>query len=279
MDPLLDNGMVRVALDIQLEYEVYGNPAGKPVIVVNDFFSAKRIWIRYLSGLLQQYKLVIYDLRYSGNITIADHTADLHQIIETLQLEDPVIIGSSASTLICKEFAVKFPRMLSALVMISPFFSPFGNERKQLIVSTWIKVLEGAGPDVFYRLLFGQLLSCRVVNECRRISFLAQQTIFSSINPEARIAKILQLCLQHEERTEDLRKIRTPTLIIAGEQDFFNAPSSIRLLGKLIDDAKVDILDFCGHLPYFESNVLFEKKLLHFLQQTVQKRESSLQSL
>ena len=49
-----------------------------------------------------------------------------------------------------------------------------------------------------------------------------------------------------------------PTLLLAGDADFLASRSSLDAICKLIPRARIEILDFAGHIPYFEATTAFE---------------------
>ncbi|TGE21491.1 alpha/beta hydrolase [Hymenobacter aquaticus] len=271
----IEQGFVEVSPCIELHYEVYGPKDGQPLVVVNDFFSSKHIWVRYFAPVLSRYRLVVYDLRNQGSynkiqplvnsMSLDDHVADLACLLDKLALAQPILVGISTSTLICKRFALLHPAALSALVLVAPFFSPFGETRKKLLLNGWLTALNTAGPDALFEQLYAQSLSCRTVQEGQDVAFLAQKAIFLNTNSPEQLRAFLTLAATHTDNAEELRKIKVRTLLVAGEQDFLNSPSSIALLARLLPDASVSIIDFCNHMPYFESKTMFEKVLLEFV--------------
>jgi pimeloyl-ACP methyl ester carboxylesterase len=281
----IEEGFIDVPGKVRLHYEIYGNPAGVPVIVVNDFFSHKRIWSRCLAGILSSHKLILYDLRGQGSFNshsallgmcMEDQVNDLLEVMNTLQVKRPVLIGASGVTLILKEVALSHPELIDAIVFVSPVFTPFGSDRFKMIVEGWISGLDSFGFDHFYQGLFTQTLSNRAVTEGKQVAFIAQKAIFYLVNTPKQIKKYLELCLGYDCRSEDVRKINVPVLIVAGEEDFLNGPSSIKILGKLMMNARVEIIDFCGHLPHFESNSIFTQVVGRFINERAAPQHNSL---
>jgi proline iminopeptidase len=53
--------------------------------------------------------------------------------------------------------------------------------------------------------------------------------------------------LRHFDYEADLGKISCKTLIIVGKDDWINDPSQLKIVASKIPDAKLEILDNCGH--------------------------------
>jgi hypothetical protein len=61
------------------------------------------------------------------------------------------------------------------------------------------------------------------------------------------------------------RIIKTPMLLIAGEDDQIADPQAIGVWGSSVDQAEVCLLDDCGHLPMIERTAEFNAQVLAFL--------------
>jgi 3-oxoadipate enol-lactonase len=67
------------------------------------------------------------------------------------------------------------------------------------------------------------------------------------------------------DQTDMLGQIKARTLIIAGQEDNLIAPTEAVVMGKLIPNSQVKLLDHIGHLVPVESPKLFQKTIENFL--------------
>src|ERR687894_1097304 len=61
------------------------------------------------------------------------------------------------------------------------------------------------------------------------------------------------------------RIIKIPLLLVAGEEDQIVDPQAVGAWSRSVDQAKLCLLDECGHLPMFERTVEFNAQILAFL--------------
>ncbi|BDV31162.1 alpha/beta fold hydrolase [Microbacterium terricola] len=88
---------------VRLDYTVSGDPAGRPVVLLAGFKAAATTW-RYQLKPLQDagYRVIAVDLRGHGTserpaegVDMARRGADVHAVLERLDLNDVVLIGGS----------------------------------------------------------------------------------------------------------------------------------------------------------------------------------------
>lgn len=90
--------------DVELYYETAGS--GEPVVLVNSWGTTLRVWDQVVADLSADHQVVAYDWRGCGRSdrtahgnTIEQNAADLTALIARLDLERPVLVGSSVGSL------------------------------------------------------------------------------------------------------------------------------------------------------------------------------------
>ncbi|QHS27204.1 proline iminopeptidase-family hydrolase [Piscirickettsia salmonis] len=71
--------------------------------------------------------------------------------------------------------------------------------------------------------------------------------------------------LRNYDRTEELKKVNTPILVIHGEYDYIVVECAIHARDNLIN-AELVVLHDCSHDPFFEKPELYHQAVWHFLQ-------------
>jgi non-heme chloroperoxidase len=97
--------MARAQLhDVELYYETAGS--GPPVVLVNSWGTTLRVWDQVIADLSADHQVIAYDWRGCGRSdrtawgnTIDQNAADLVALIEHLDLDRPVLVGSSVGSL------------------------------------------------------------------------------------------------------------------------------------------------------------------------------------
>ncbi|GCE09821.1 alpha/beta fold hydrolase [Dictyobacter aurantiacus] len=98
---------------------------GTPVICIHGLTANAFCFQAFADYLVPSHRVFAYDLRGRGEsekpaqgYSVPIHAADLAQLIDTLQLEKPVVIGHSLGAMIALYFAAHYPEKLSKLVLI-----------------------------------------------------------------------------------------------------------------------------------------------------------------
>jgi pimeloyl-ACP methyl ester carboxylesterase/ketosteroid isomerase-like protein len=90
--------------DLELYYETAGS--GRPIVLINSWGTTLRVWDQVTADLSADHQVVTYDWRGCGRSdrtaqgnTIDQNAADLLALVEYLDLDRPVLVGSSVGSL------------------------------------------------------------------------------------------------------------------------------------------------------------------------------------
>jgi 3-oxoadipate enol-lactonase len=244
---------MRIALpDVELHYEVRGS--GPPLVLVHGLGASTAIWQKVAGPLSDDFRVIAYDLRGlgrsstpSGPYTVGALLADLHGLAEALELERFLLVGHSLGGAVAVCYAARHPERLSGLVSVSAPSAAAEAQGPMLEKRAAIARRDGmqavaaihaqAGfPDAF------RLQRARDVATYR--------SIIAGGDPEGYAA----LCgvIETLRNAQDLARIETPTLLIAGERDRIVAPEAVRASAAAIDGCEYVELEGCGHIVPFE---------------------------
>jgi proline iminopeptidase len=223
----------------------------------------------YFAELADEFTLHLYDQRGGGrspvnephHVTWRDHVADLEALREGWEMERMALLGYSWGGLLALLYAAEYKDNVSALVLVAPaggwgdyhlrFKREFTRRSHSDAVELMRDELEASGLAKRDRAAYKQRrfdLSVagyfRDPREARdltpfRVQLQAQQATWASLRgqgPELR-RKVVQL--------------RAPTLILHGRHDpipFEWADG----LAKILPNAKLEVLENSGHVPYVE---------------------------
>ncbi|MEV0358070.1 alpha/beta hydrolase [Nocardia sp. NPDC050697] len=272
------NERLRVSDDCELYYELEG--AGPCVTFVSTIYVVSTSWRNFTRSLVRNNRLLTYDLRNQGASSGApagfdQHTTDLVRLLDHLGIERTYLVGSSLSTVICRDFAVRHPDRVAGLVLVGPTFSPWGSKRRTRIMKSWLTTLEASGPrqlfDAMYPLVFGD----RAQGMGGGAAYLALRERFLAINSAAQLRANLTDALETTADAEMLPRVAAPALLLAGDDDFCISPSGLRALAGLMPDARAEVFDDCGHLPFFETTERFERSLCAFVESIEERQRAA----
>ncbi|MBL1078323.1 alpha/beta hydrolase [Nocardia sp. 2] len=263
-----DTARHRTADGCELYYELEGE--GPCVTFVSTIYVVSTAWRNFTRRVVTENRILTYDLRNQGASSgepkgFDQHVDDLVSLLDHLGIERTHLVGSSISTLICRDFAVRHPDRVSGLILVGPPISPWGSKRRTRITRSWLAALESGGPralfDAIYPLVFGD----RTQAIGGTATYLALRERFLATNSTAQLRANLSDALDPSEDVAMLTRVAAPTLLLGGDDDFCISPSGLRLLAETMPDATAEIFDECGHLPFFEHTDRFEESLRDFV--------------
>lgn len=98
------------------------------VVLLHGFTGSVSTWHETAALLQDRYSIIAVDLTGHGltaapaevkRYTMEEQTADLHELLEKLAVDQPVMIGYSMGGRIALSYAVRYPHSLSALILES----------------------------------------------------------------------------------------------------------------------------------------------------------------
>jgi 3-oxoadipate enol-lactonase len=262
---------------VELAYELRGQ--GPNLTIVNNFFLASPLWRNFTRQLVQHHRILTYDLRNQGasspageKLDFSSHVQDLANLLDTLGIEKTYLLGTSISTLICRDFALAYPERVLGLILVGPVFCPFGSRRRKYVTKSWLNSLRNGGAPALFDHIYPQIYGDRTVENGGTPAYLAIRERFLSLNRPEQTRVNLEASLTADDRPSRLRQILCPTLLMAGDGDFLCSPTSLAALAKLMPDARARTLEFAGHVPFFEATAVFENNVEEFIREQESRR-------
>ena len=261
-----------------LYIEQYGT--GNNLTIVNNFFLIAPLWKNFTSELKGRQRIVAYDLRNQGGSSVVEGEMpfdvlvdDLVVLLDHLGIEQTYLLGSSTSTLICRDFTLKYPDRVKGLILISPLFCPYGTRRRKALTRSWLNSLEKGGANMLFDHIYPLVYSDRTIENGGTPAYLALRQRFLALNSTEQLRIFLNASLTTDDDPRKLREIVCPTLLVAGETDFLMCRSSLEAAATLIGDAEVKVIPYAGHVPYFESTRAFEMIVQSFIDSVEQRNQ------
>jgi pimeloyl-ACP methyl ester carboxylesterase len=233
---------------------------GQPLLYLHDTFSYT--WTRLHDALAAHYDVLFPMHPGCAGSTDLEGIEDMDDLVfhyldvcATLGLERPILLGPSLGGWLAAEWAVRYPEMLRALILVDAF---------------GLRVPEAPATDLL-RLDAAQM---------RQVLFADPQTAAAhDLIPDMPVTESLEArfrarqCLarfawQFPDNPKLLRylyRVRTPTLIIWGAHDGVISTAHAQAYLRGITGAELITLPRCGHLPLVEQPEACIHAVLHYL--------------
>jgi proline iminopeptidase len=256
--------------DASLYVDVTGH--GYPLLLMHGGPGADHWTLAPFRQLADQFTLIFYDHRCNGrsqgapvsSMTFENLTADAEELRRRLGYERWAVLGHSFGGHVALEYALRYPGSLSHLILVDTA----GDSRWSQHNAAEVLARRGYSPDkveLVRRWFNGEFPPRRMPLILLRIGsayysrpslpLVTRELIHggwrSKMRPEAMIFAGRHL-LKGWTVMDRLGEITTPTLIVAGRDDFIFPPEHQHELAAAIPHTHLLLIDRAGHNPHAE---------------------------
>jgi len=262
---------------IEIHYEDHG--AGQPVVLIHGYPLSGRGWDKQVPALLEAgYRVITYDRRGFGQssqpVTGYDYdtfAADLHALLEHLDLRDAVLVGHSMGTGEVTRYLGRYgsARVAKGVLVapIPPYLLQTGDNPEGVPLSLFDGFAAAARADTpawmkgflenFYN--YGTLAGTLVSEQ----AFQASWNFAVTASATAAVACIATWATDFRD---DLPKIDVPVLIIQGDADqVLPLAKTGQRLPALLKDAQLTVIEGGPHAIPWTHAAQVNTALLGFL--------------
>ena len=230
-----------------MNYKIEGN--GETLVFIHGLSDSLIYWEFLASNLKRDYQVLRYDLRGHGDcelgddeITMDTYVGDLYNLLGELNIDDVVLVGFSLGGAIALDFAVKYPEIVSSLVLMSTFHKADGHLVE--VLNNFKKALNDSF-NKFYDLILPMVLCPNVIDDNKNELELLKEIASQNANTEAYINAV-DVCLDFDIEDE-LSKINIPTLILAGQYDEISPLKLQKEMQSKINDSRLIVFEDTKH--------------------------------
>jgi proline iminopeptidase len=266
---------------------------GPPVVLMHGGPGLDYQTMLPLEPLADQFTLVFYDHRCNGHsegaevssMTMENLTADAEALRQALGFEKWVVLGHSFGGNVALEYALRYPKSLTRLVLINTGGDQWwvNQNAPQLLAKRGYSPSTVQAARRFYNGQFtpGEFLPIYVKFSKAydyHFSILSIIKLVGSghspkFQPEALIFGYSH-ALQGWTVMDRLSEIQAPTLILAGRYDFLFPTEHQVALAAGIPHARLEIIECAGHSPHMEQPAEVLRLIRDFLSAEVPVRGS-----
>ena len=247
--------------------ELHESGTGSPIVLIPGLAGGFGLLGPLAKSLADRHHVFAYQLRGENDCFVLRHPFDLDDLVEdlaelldTLKLENPTIMGLSFGGIIALKFAIRYPHRVDRLIVqgVGARYEPgLIQQIATTVLSRFPLPEDSPFVNQFFNLLFGSRQKRDSLFEF--VTEQIWQTDQSVMAHRLRLVEGLDIERQ-------LRHIKAPTLVLAGERDVLVSPNSLAPLCDGIADVRLTRLPNCGHLAFVTKPELIVNQVEQFLQ-------------
>jgi len=250
--------------------------SGEPVVLLHGIGARAFSWETQLARWSNAYRVVAWDAPGYGHSDDLPHSepetaeyADaLLDLLDTLAIERPIVVGHSLGALIAGTFAARHPQRLSALVLLSVAcgYGHLSFIDRERLFATRAGDLQAMGIAEFAQKRAASIVSPHALPE----HIARVRDAMSSIRESGYLAAMRMLT--NGDLLAITPNIRVPTLVACGSVDTVTPPEQNRRVAESIPGAAFALVDGAGHAVYVERPDELEACVLPFISSIAKRR-------
>jgi pimeloyl-ACP methyl ester carboxylesterase len=253
----------------RLYYEEAGQ--GTPVVLIHGGFLDRRMWDGQFEVLARRFRAIRYDVRGHGlsrtdSVSFADHE-DLHRLMVELEVPSATVIGLSMGGQIATDFALAYPEMVSALVLVGPGMSghTFEDELLRAYMEELTAAFETGGFSAAIE-VFARYWCDGPRREPSEVDPAVREKVLTMLAGSDERWRYWNLSRQLEPpASERLGEIKVPTLAIVGGIDMPVIDGIVDLIMGQVPDARKVVIPDVAHMVNMEKPGEFNDLVVEFL--------------
>src|SRR5579875_107769 len=246
---------------LELAYETDGE--GDPLLLLMGLGGEHHGWDLLRPELVRRHRLVLLDNRDAG---VSDEATGPYGIgvMDQLGIERFHLLGASMGGAIAQQVALQAPYRVAAMVLVATWARTDGFLRA--IFGGWRRLAERVPAEELLAAMLPWAFTPRFFAEppAELVAWQAGARARGLFKSVAAFQRQVDACLGHD--TLDLLPIlRTPTLVLAGEDDILTPPRYGRALAAALVTAEVMLVPGSGHACFLETPRAVAERALRFL--------------
>ncbi|HKZ82654.1 MAG TPA: alpha/beta fold hydrolase [Anaerolineae bacterium] len=252
---------------ISFEYDDVGN--GIPLLMIHGFPLDRSVWRSQIEGLQSVARVIAPDLRGFGQsgdapetMTMDDYAADLKALLDALSLARAVVCGLSMGGYVALAFLARYPGAVKGLILANTRAAADSDQAREARYANASKAYDGGVPSIAEAMLPKMLteatLDHRPTLRTYVYAMIARQ-------PPGGVAAALRGMAARPDRSEWIKSINVPTLIITGSADTLIPAAESEAMARAIPGSKLVVIPGVAHLSNIENPDAFNAAVKEFV--------------
>ncbi|MGN8120414.1 alpha/beta fold hydrolase [Pseudomonas sp. 22082] len=259
---------------IPFAYRDTGPATGVPLVLFNHWGAVlDNFDPAIIDGLAQTRRVITTDYRGIGNsggtapLTVGEMADDAIQLIRALGLKTVDVLGFSLGGFVAQDIALKAPDLVRRLILTGT--GPAGGTGIDKVGTvSWPLILKGLltlRDPKFYLFFTSSANGRRSASQYLRRLKARKNNRDKGPTPRAFRRQLKAITAWGKQPRQALGRLRTPTLVVNGDNDIMVPSVNSFELARLIPDAQLVIYEDAGHGGIFQHHADFVAKAQAFL--------------
>ena len=251
---------------VRLRYAYKGDSSGTPVIMLHGYTDSWFSFSSVLPLLDKKYRVYILDQRGHGDsdrpvggYAMQQFAGDVLAFMDAMNLKQATIVGHSMGSFVAQRVASEAPERVTKLVLVASATSLRNNTVRDL--QREIAGLKDTAPVPE---TFARDFQMSTVFKPLAPEFL-QGVVKESVKLPVRVWREVMAEMLAPEADVQLKKIKTPTLVLWGDKETIFPRSEQDLLVSELRNAVLKVYPDTGHALHWEKPERFAKDLQEFV--------------
>jgi 3-oxoadipate enol-lactonase len=252
---------------IETYYEIHGKEGAPWLVFSHSLACSVRMWDGEIAAHKDRYRILVYDTRGHGQsaapkgaYTLEQLADDLQALLKHLKIDKPHYVGLSMGGMLGQTAALKYPGSFRTMTLCDTTSrypaeaAPLWQERIRIAESKGMAPLVQPTLERWFTEPFRKSQPDKV----KRVAQLIEKTpVAGYVGCCHAIPKI--------NVTARLKEVKTPTLVICGENDPGTPPAMAREIHENLPGSKLVLIPQAAHLSNIEQPEAFNRALADFL--------------
>lgn len=248
---------------IEMYYEIHG-AGGEPVVLIQGLGANRMFWQPNLPALAAKHRILLLDYRGSGDTdkpneaySTAQFADDIAALMEAVGFPRAHVVGRSMGGCIAQWLGIAHPDKVRSLILAATWGRADGMLRQAL--ESWANLLERAGTEGLFEQAFLWCYTRDFFEPENAAALSALKTLVGGNRPPADAFRRQSRAGQAHDALERLAAIRTPTLVVVGQEDILTPRKFSEELAARIRGAELRVLPGLGHAFYEQAPPVFNE--------------------
>ena len=258
---------------VNLFYELKGNlEADETVAFFNGVMASTSSWAFQVPVfeklgfkiLLHDFKGQLMSEKPKGPYSFKEHAKESKELMDSLGIKKVHIVGTSYGGEVAMRFAMDYPEYVKSISVIDSVSEL--DEVLKYFVEGWKDLAESKDGEKFFFGMMPSIYGNDFIKE--NLAMLKERaTALKSVPKDYFEGQITLYDTFKDDvyMTDELTKIKCPSLIVCGEEDILKPRKFSKILADNIPNSEYAIIPSSGHVTIFEKPNVLNSMLLGFI--------------